>query len=107
MNARLVDFGGCVTSGSSCKEIVLSRFPILVGRGEQVDLRLGDPWVSRCHCSIETRDGVLIVRDLGSKHGTWVNHRRVEESAIMPGDELEIGLTTLRAEYEVHTCEVH
>ena len=66
---------------------------------DEADVRVRDQWVSRRHCQLDLRDGVLVVRDLGSKHGTWVNHRRVEEATVLPGDELNIGVTTLRADY--------
>jgi pSer/pThr/pTyr-binding forkhead associated (FHA) protein len=42
----------------------------------------------------------LLVRDLGSKHGTFVNDGQVTESVLKPGDKLNIGLTTLVAAYE-------
>lgn len=80
--------------------IQLDHFPVVCGRGEDVDVKILDRWVSRHHCRIEQRDGLLVVTDLGSKHGTWVNHQRVLEAAILPGDELEIGLTTLTAVYQ-------
>jgi pSer/pThr/pTyr-binding forkhead associated (FHA) protein len=76
------------------------RFPALIGRSEEADVRLSDRWTSRQHCRLEERDGVLVVRDLGSRHGTWVNQNRVVESPILPGDQLSVGLVTLRAKYE-------
>jgi pSer/pThr/pTyr-binding forkhead associated (FHA) protein len=37
-------------------------------------------------------DGLIYVRDLGSKHGTFVNGARVREAILYPGDHLQIGL---------------
>ena len=42
----------------------------------------------------------LLVRDLGSRHGTYVNGQQVTEARLAPGDELCIGLTHFLAEYE-------
>lgn len=95
MIARLVS-----QSKFSPQTFSLTHLPVLLGRAEEADVRVEDQWVSRRHCQLDQRDGVLMVRDLGSKHGTWVNHQRVDEAPILPGDELEIGITTLRADYK-------
>jgi pSer/pThr/pTyr-binding forkhead associated (FHA) protein len=95
MVARLV----CQVGIGKVQEIPLSHLPVLVGRSEQADIRLEDRWMSRKHCEIDARNGVLVVRDLGSRHGTWLNNQRVVEAEIHPGDELAIGLTTLQADY--------
>jgi hypothetical protein len=78
-------------------EIRLSRLPARLGRGDEVEIRVDDQWVSRQHCLIDERQGALVVRDLGSTHGTWVNEQRVQEAELHPGDRLGIGLTMLTA----------
>ncbi len=77
----------------SAREIELLEFPIRIGRGSEADVRMGDRWVSREHCEIDCVDGVLVVRDLGSKHGTFVNGRAVLEAELRPGDLLNIGIS--------------
>ena len=96
MNARLV----CHPPRGGAQEISLSHLPVLLGRAEESDVRVADRWVSRRHCSLEDRHGVLVVRDLGSTHGTWLNDHRIEEAEFHPGDRLAIGLTTLTADYQ-------
>ena len=49
----------------------LNKYPVLLGRSESADIRLDDRWLSRNHCEIDVTDGELIIRDLGSKHGTY------------------------------------
>ena len=95
MSTRLV----CQPPRGAAQGISLSHLPVLLGRAKESDVRVPDQWVSRRHCRIEERNGVLVVKDLGSKHGTWLNGERVEEAEIHAGDRLAIGLTILIADY--------
>lgn len=70
----------------------LNDLPVVVGRSSDAGLRLDDASVSPCHCRIERIDGQLMVRDLGSRYGTFVNGRSVTESPLLPGDCLSIGM---------------
>src|SRR6187455_402712 len=67
----------CQDHLASPREIVVERFPIELGRGEDVGLRIDDRWLSRRHCRLDMIDGVLTVRDLGSRHGTFINGENV------------------------------
>lgn len=93
--AKLVVVGGEVTAS----EIPL-RLPATIGRGRGQSIVLPHPLVSRQHCELFERDGQLMVRDLGSLNGTFVNNRRVTESPLRPGELLTIGTVTFRAIYE-------
>lgn len=72
--------------------------PIQLGRGEEADVQLADPSVSRNHVMIDLGAGYAIVRDLGSTNGTYVNGERVETHKLLPGDVLTVGKTNLRLE---------
>jgi ABC transport system ATP-binding/permease protein len=48
-----------------------------VGRGQGSDVVLHDPTVSQAHAEIDVKDGVPVVRDVGSHNGTFVEHRPV------------------------------
>jgi hypothetical protein len=76
--------------------VFVAELPVTVGRGHEAEIRLADWWVSRAHCQIDEVDGSLVVRDLGSKHGTLVNRHSIVESRLWPEDELLIGLTSVR-----------
>jgi len=52
------------------------------------------------HCLIEEQAGQLLVRDLASHHGTYVNGRLVGESPLLPGSTLTVGCTTFAVTYE-------
>jgi predicted component of type VI protein secretion system len=95
LNAKLVVVGGDVKTA----EIKL-RLPSTVGRGRGTTIMLPHPLVSRQHCELFEMNGQLMVRDLGSLNGTFVNNQRVTESPLPPGELLTIGTVTFRAMYE-------
>jgi pSer/pThr/pTyr-binding forkhead associated (FHA) protein len=69
-----------------------------IGRNPTNDLRLHDATVSNCHCEIVVTENSVLVRDLGSANGTFVEGRRVEESPIDPAQILRLGNVELRLE---------
>lgn len=80
--------------------IVVEKLPAVVGRAADADVCLADQWVSRNHCEIYELKGTLAVRDLGSRHGTFVNGLRVRETILLPGNRLSLGMTTLKVDYK-------
>ena len=80
--------------------IGLGELPATVGRSSQADVCLGDRWTSRIHCEISEISGTLVVRDLESKHGTFVNGEQVREAHLLPGDRLTVGLSSFEVQYE-------
>lgn len=68
---------------------------LTVGRGAHCDIRLEDQGVSRQHCSFERRGDQIVVRDLRSANGTFVNDRRVDLAPLDPGDQVRLGYTWL------------
>ena len=79
-------------------EIPASNVSISIGRSDEAMIRLNDRFVSRIHCRVELVDGELVVRDLESRHGTFVNGEAVTEAPVRPGDTLLIGMSRLRIE---------
>lgn len=71
----------------------LDRYPVVLGRGDEVDYQIEDRFLSRCHCQIDCEDGVVTVRDLDSRHGTFVNESRIQNAVLSSGNTLRIGLT--------------
>jgi pSer/pThr/pTyr-binding forkhead associated (FHA) protein len=96
MKARLIRL-----DSSKPKEYALpSSFPATIGRSCEADIELDDRWVSRLHCEIDQIDDALVVRDLQSRHGTYVNGQRVTENLLMPGNRLRIGMSQFLVSYE-------
>lgn len=68
-----------------------------IGRDPSNDFVVNDPSLSRFHCRIYlTGDGQPRVADLGSTNTTEVNGAPIADVALMPGDRIVIGDTTLR-----------
>lgn len=68
-----------------------------VGRHDDCQLRIKSSQVSRRHCELFEKKGLLVVKDLGSSNGTYVNGEKVEGQRVLEaGDELTIGQVKLR-----------
>jgi hypothetical protein len=75
---------------------------IVIGRGNDADLRIDDPGVSRKHIEIRVEDPQdhggaprISVHDLGSTNGVLVNGKRVEQATLVDGATIRIGNTTM------------
>ncbi|MBO45276.1 MAG: hypothetical protein CMJ96_00095 [Planctomycetes bacterium] len=64
---------------------------IRVGRSRRCDVTVRDPSISRTHCSMEMRDGGVVLLDEGSANGTWVDGQRTECCRLLPGRSFDIG----------------
>lgn len=73
----------------------VTRSRVLIGRGP-VDISLNDPRISRCHASLEVYGAAcVLLKDLGSTNGTYLNGRRVTAAELQDGDEIAAGNSTL------------
>ena len=78
-------------SDGSRRDFALTRGRIVIGRTNEVGLRIPLSSVSRKHCEIAIEDGVVKMRDLGSSNGTMHNSVRVKEAVLAAGDQVEVG----------------
>jgi hypothetical protein len=62
-----------------------------LGRAEDNDLRLDHPSISSHHCQIELGLDFVLIRDLGSTNGTFIDGQRVAEARLEPGQALRLG----------------
>ncbi len=93
------------SDGSKGEPLVLQipRNPLiesefLVGRAEDCDVHLLEPFVSRHHCGIvvDTQTQFLRVRDMGSRNGTFINDQRIVGICdLHDGDKLTVGFIPL------------
>jgi hypothetical protein len=87
-----------VRPDGSSQSFVVDGRPLTIGRGPDNGLVVQDSRASRHHARIYGRQGALLLADLGSTNGSWVNDRRVQEIALGEGDEIRIGDTILIVE---------
>jgi hypothetical protein len=65
---------------------------VVLGRGDQAEIRLEDPYASARHAHIFEQGGILAIEDLGSTNGTYLNEELLETPRpLHPGDRLRIG----------------
>jgi DNA-binding winged helix-turn-helix (wHTH) protein len=74
------------------KEYPLHMGSQLIGRGRDVDIPLYAPAISRHHARIQVAGDGVLLEDLGSRHGTYVNGKAVSGRVrLEAGDQIEIG----------------
>ncbi len=69
-----------------------------VGRVEDNMFQVAEPSVSSHHCELLLRGNDVIVRDLNSTNGTFINGEKVTESPLKPGQILRLGQIEMRLE---------
>jgi Protein of unknown function (DUF3662)/FHA domain len=83
------------------RRLVVGPTGVTIGRSRQCDVVLDDPNVSRQHAEIRPRGGSWVLTDLGSTNGSSINGRRLAGPEVLrPGDELQIGISTIRFQEE-------
>ena len=82
----------------SSRSIAFDGRPLTIGRAPDNGIVLRDGRASRHHARIDARRGSLVLSDLGSTNGSFVNDRRVESIALGEGDRIRVGTTTLIVE---------
>lgn len=78
------------------QELEFSSFPVYLGREEDIDIPLPDPFriISRKHAQILNTEGILQLMDLGSANFTYLNDQKLkarEENPLTTGDTIRIG----------------
>src|SRR5438132_8535871 len=71
-----------------------------IGRVEDNTFQISEPSVSSHHCEVLLRGSDVVVRDLNSTNGTYINGEKVSESVIKPGQVLRLGQIEMRLETE-------
>lgn len=75
---------------------------LVIGRGIAADISVKDVRMSRTHCEIVAGEtGALIVRDLASTNGIFVNGNKIHEAHLKDGDLILVG----RTKFEFHSAE--
>lgn len=69
-----------------------------IGRVEDNTFHIAEPSVSSHHCEVILRRGDVVVKDLNSTNGTFINGEKIAEGVLKPGQVLRLGQIELRLE---------
>ena len=75
-----------------------------IGRVEDNTFPITEPSVSSHHCEVLRRGQDVVVKDLNSTNGTFINGEKVTESVLKPGQILRLGQVEMRLETETSTA---
>jgi hypothetical protein len=85
-----------LNQGMTGRSFDLSVERTTVGRLEDNTLQIPDPSVSSHHAEILLRGTEILVRDLNSTNGTFVNGEKISETVLQPGQVLRFGQVELK-----------
>jgi EAL domain-containing protein (putative c-di-GMP-specific phosphodiesterase class I) len=101
---------GCVGEQDALSHVPIARLPFVIGRDPASDLCLDSRLVSKRHAELLATTQAVIVRDLGSTNGTFVNGRRLQEPTPIDNRDLvqfadrEFRLNRQQSVAEQHTA---
>jgi EAL domain-containing protein (putative c-di-GMP-specific phosphodiesterase class I) len=88
---------GLVSAEESVRQIPLNTWPFRVGRRRELALCLISPAISKEHAELRLENGELVVADLGSTNGTFVNGSQLTApQRLKPGDIVHFGNVAFR-----------
>ena len=67
-----------------------------IGRVEDNTFQIADASVSSHHCEILLRGSEVVIKDLGSTNGSFINGEKISESVLKPGQTLKLGQIELQ-----------
>ena len=89
-----------VTGPEKGRRIVLEESVVRIGRVAPCEFLLSGPGISRTHCQVENRFGEIVITDLGSTNGTFIDGREIAGKSILPiGGMLQVGENVLHHEF--------
>lgn len=78
------------------KKYSLAQASTVIGRSTKVDIQIDEESISRSHAVIDNYGEEIMVRDLESTNGTYVNDRPIREQRLLDGDQVKIGRTIFK-----------
>ncbi len=82
------------------RDFAITNKTTVIGRGEDCTLKIPLVSISRRHCELIKSDDNLLIRDLASSNGTYINNHRVNESELKAGDRITLGPTTFTVQID-------
>src|ERR1051325_3735980 len=87
-----------LTEGFAGRTYELNVEKTTVGRVEDNAFQIAEPSVSSHHAEIILRGNDVVIKDLNSTNGTFINGEKITESVLKPGQTLKFGQIELRLE---------
>jgi pSer/pThr/pTyr-binding forkhead associated (FHA) protein len=87
------------------KEIALEKDVTTLGRSADCDIRIPVDSCSRKHCEFRRQDDALVLKDLNSANGTYLNNERVTESQVSAGDQVTVGPVSMIVQIDGEPAE--
>ena len=87
-----------LTQGMTGRTHELKVDKTTIGRVEDNSFQIAEPSVSSHHCEVLLRGEDVVVKDLNSTNGTFINDEKITESVLKPGNTLRVGQIELRLE---------
>ena len=78
------------------KKYNLNSASLVIGRSSKCDIQIDQESISRNHSKIVNTGKSILIRDLGSTNGTYVNDEPVDEYVLRDGDLIKIGRTIFK-----------
>jgi hypothetical protein len=111
VHLRLVAEGEPTGGGpADLNALLVAGTPVVVGRSREADLQVRDRQVSGRHCSLSIDAAgpgpgplEVLVEDLGSTNGTFVDGRRIDRATVTPGQTLRLGESAWRVALDAVT----
>src|SRR5438270_5807 len=75
-----------------------------VGRLEDNTFQIAEPSVSSHHCELILKGNEVVVHDLGSTNGTFINGEKIDQAPMKPGQILRLGQIEMRLETDAPTA---
>lgn len=85
------------------RRVEIGMFPVSIGSDAAAHVCVSDPHVSRRHAEIVRTGGAVVLRDLQSRNGTYVDGIAVKEVILQGPATIRVGGTTIRFETEVRS----
>jgi DNA-binding NtrC family response regulator len=80
------------------RRVDVGAAPLVIGSDAACDVQIADPHVSRRHAEVRRTDAGVVLRDLGSRNGTYVERVAIKEATLAHGARIDVGTTTLAFE---------
>ncbi len=85
------------------QKTIIGTKPVYIGRSRSCDIRINDPIASGKHCHFRLVEGKVILTDLESTNGTFVNGQEIEKKTLLLQDVVTIGSTKITIDTSLST----